>query len=82
MINEWKKEVHAIMFFDTFDLLCVFAFVYFFALSAKRHFYLRWKRFAHLYHEALHRNLPFCPEKAQQDPEPLDGLSLSRKNDD
>ena len=60
-------------------LHCVFGFVYFLVLLAKRHFYLRWKRFAHIDRKTLHRNLPLCPEKARQDFEPLGGLSLSHK---
>ena len=70
---------NAMGYFRLGRLLCVFALVYFLVLSAKRHFHLRWKRFAHTDHETLHRNLPLCPEKAKQDFEPLDGLSLSHK---
>ena len=60
MINEWKKLVNATrssILESTGRLLYVFAFVYLLALSAKRHFHLRWKRFAHTDHETLHRNL-------------------------
>ena len=70
---------NAMGYFRLGRLLCVFALVYFLVLSAKRHFHLRWKRFAHTDHETLHRNLPLCPEKEKQDFEPLDGLSLSHK---
>ena len=75
MINEWKKVVNTITtlrYFRLGRLLCVLAFVNFLGLSTKRHFHLRWKRFAHADHETLHQNLPLCPEKAKQDFESLD----------
>ena len=68
MINEWTKVVNAIMIFDTFDwgvLLCVLAFMYFWALSTKRHFHLRWKRSYISWNFASKSALsPYiCPEK-------------------
>jgi len=77
MINEWKKVVNAITSTGAFTLclsLCVLL-----GLSAKRHFHLRWKRFAHTDHESLHHNLTLCPEKVKQDLESLNGFSLSYK---
>jgi hypothetical protein len=54
------------MFFDTFNwvVCCIFAFMYFLALSAKRHFHLRWKRSYRSWNCTSESALR-CPEKSK-----------------
>ena len=81
MINEWKN---AIMILETFDWgVCSVSLplLYFWALSTKRHFHLRWKRSYILWsfasESALRSYMPW--KKGKQKLEPLDGLSLNHK---
>ena len=67
MINELKKVGNAIMIFDTFDWgVCSVSlplYMYFLALSAKRHFICDGN--THTDPDTLHRNLPLYALKKQ-----------------
>ena len=81
MINEWKKVGNAIMIFDTFDWgVCSVSLPLCNSWLCQQSVIFICDGNAHTDHDNLHRNLSLLyHEKAKQELEPLDELSLSHK---